>query len=465
MYYVQLKKMELVSQLEFHEFSMEKKNQKSIVLGGGISGKSAFSLLQKLGKNPVLVDAKDESAIKDTIGQAEIHLVQDEISGLVKSPGISPSHPWLLLAKERGIPIQSEIDLAKSQYKGLAIGITGTDGKSTTTSLTHHLISADFINSRLGGNIGKAFSDFALEDCSPIVLELSSYQLEDSENLHLDCSAILNLAPDHLERHGSIENYAKAKLKIIDLENPNHVFVTNHKTFQKLGLDSTHLLCKCKFFGEELGVDARIDEKNNRITTHHFSYSTEKFPLEGRHNLENLAVSILLAESIQASPISIQKQISTFHGLLHRFEKFHRSFSWTFVNDSKSTNSHSLLAWLKNFNPDNGHLILIMGGRPKGESMLPVVKLLVDIPSTIYIYGEASELWRQELSILSEKIHFKNTIADTIASIQKIWNSKRNNPSWVVLSPACASFDQFKNFEERGNFFKNLILNEFGNVE
>jgi UDP-N-acetylmuramoylalanine--D-glutamate ligase len=465
MYYVQLKKMELVSQLEFHEFSMEKKNQKSIVLGGGISGKSAFSLLQKLGKNPILVDAKDESAIKDTIGQAEIHLVQDEISGLVKSPGISPSHPWLLLAKERGIPIQSEIDLARSQFKGVIIGITGTDGKSTTTALTHHLIAADFAKSSFGGNIGKAFSDFALEDLSHAVLELSSYQLDDSANLKLNCSAILNIAPDHLERHGNMENYAKAKLRIVDLKNPNHVFITNKITFQKLGLDSINFTCQCKFFGDEEGIDARIDEKNNRIITNQFSYSTGKFPLEGRHNLENLATSILLAESIKANPISIQKQIATFSGLNHRFEKFLRSFSWTFVNDSKSTNSHSLLAWLKNFNPDNGHLILIMGGRPKGESMLPVVKLLEKIPSTIYIYGEASEIWKHDFLVLSDKIHYKNTITDTITSIHKIWNNKRNNPSWVVLSPACASFDQFKNFEERGNFFKNLILNEFGNVE
>lgn len=457
--------MEEVSQLEFNEISMEKTNLKSIVLGGGISGKASFGLLTRLGESPILVDAKDPQGILDSEEEATKILLSENIKTIVKSPGISPSHPWLVLARERGIPIQSEIDLARSKFFNKIIGITGTDGKSTTTALTHHLCLLDFPKAQLGGNIGRAFSEFADKDIPLAVLELSSYQLEDSLPLDLDASAILNLASDHLERHGSMQKYAIAKRRIIQESNPQHIFVSKRETIFNLELKLENLKCQVKLFGDDPGADAIIEAEQLRIRTKIANYSIQNFSLEGYHNLENLAASILLAESLGIQATNIQTQIESFQGLAHRFEKFMRSFGWTFVNDSKSTNVHSLMAWLKNFNPSSSNLILLMGGRSKSEDMTSVVTTLMKIPCHIYIFGEARVHWRKEFNILRDKVSFVEGMEEALVSIKSIWTKTKQENTWVVLSPACASFDQFKNFEERGKHFKDLSQILFSAVE
>jgi UDP-N-acetylmuramoylalanine--D-glutamate ligase len=457
--------MEEVSQLEFNENSMEKTNLKSIVLGGGISGKAAFDLLVRLGETPILVDAKDPQGVADTEEKARELLIPEATKSIIKSPGISPKHPWLVLARERGILIQSEIDLARSCFSGKIIGITGTDGKSTTTALTHHLTLIDYPKAQLGGNIGRAFSEFADKDYKLAVVELSSYQLEDSLPLDLDSSAILNLAPDHLERHGSMENYAFAKRRIIKENDPQHIFVSKLETIYKINLKLDQLNCEVKLFGTDPKHDAFIDIENLLIQTKQASYSIQKFSLEGFHNLENLAASILLAESIEIPSAHIQTQIETFQGLAHRFEKFMRSFGWTFVNDSKSTNVHSLMAWLQNFESQTTNLILLMGGRTKSEDMTPVVACLKNLPCQVYVYGEARTHWRKDFNLIREKVNFVESMEEALVSVKNIWSKTKQENTWVVLSPACASFDQFKNFEDRGLHFKELSQILFSAVE
>jgi UDP-N-acetylmuramoylalanine--D-glutamate ligase len=447
---------------------MEIQSKKTIVLGGGISGNSANHLLQSLSKPVILVDRSQ--GLEDSEENAREILDPTHVEEIIKSPGIYPSHPWLVLARERNIPIVSEIDLAHRYFTGKCIGITGTDGKSTTAALTQHLLKLDFNDVELGGNIGRAFSEFANSNSQLIVLELSSYQLEDSQPQKLVASAILNLAIDHLERHGCLENYAKAKLRIADLSNPDHVFVTNRKTLEQLELNPKKIACSVKLFGfadstSKNDLDASIDLTYLSIQTKSLLYDCKHFPLEGSHNLENLAASILLAESLGAKPESIQIQIRNFQGLAHRFEKFHQVRNWTFVNDSKSTNLHSLLAWLNNFIPTQGRLHLLLGGRTKQEPLDDLISIIPQLNIHVYLFGEAKTNWRKDFEFMGDTISYLDTMEDALTRIRMEFTHDPDSPSWVVLSPACSSFDQFKNFEDRGNQFKDIVYALFGRPE
>jgi UDP-N-acetylmuramoylalanine--D-glutamate ligase len=452
---------------------MESNPLKTVVLGGGISGLGAARLLKSENQSVILVDRKPElpkdlediSCLSDSEDLARIYLEPDKIREIIKSPGISPSHPWLVLARERGIGIRSELDLARGFYSGKLVGITGTDGKSTTTQLTHHLLLLDFPKSSVGGNIGKAFSEICKMDLDLIILECSSYQLEDSDQLDFDAAAILNLAPDHLERHGNMENYAQAKFRIVNTEKRDHVWITQDQVLPFLKINPNDLQCKTLLFGESSGSSAWIKPDIAMIQTKNSKYNTEKFRLPGFHNLQNLAAAILLAESVGGTPENIQTQIENFQGLAHRFEVFLESHAWTFINDSKSTNLHSLLAWLSNFQLESGNLHLLLGGRPKEESLKPLLEKLSDLPAQIYLFGEARVLWKKEFQFLGEKVHYLETMEEALIRIRSIWTKVPEYKSWVVLSPGCASFDQFKNFEDRGNQFKGLVKALFAGPE
>ncbi|WCL50489.1 UDP-N-acetylmuramoyl-L-alanine--D-glutamate ligase [Leptospira sp. GIMC2001] len=444
---------------------METEIKKSFVLGGGISGLAALNLLSQKGFSASLVDRSAENAVLDTEELASKLLKPEDVDKIVKSPGVSPSHPWLVLARERGISIISEIDLAKSFYKNRILGITGTDGKSTTTALTAHLLKTNYPTVVPGGNIGKAFSEICLSDHEMVVLELSSYQLEDSQSLNLESSAILNIAPDHLERHGNLENYIRAKVKIVDQNNPDHHLITKNDTWLQISPYLENCKCKIWKFGFDPDSDAFIYLEKKIIRTRNYEYSFHEFSLEGTHNYENLAAAILLAESMSADPESIADQIKTFQGLNHRFEKVLKANQWNFINDSKSTNLHSLLAWLENYDLKNGNLHLLLGGRPKGESMEHLVSILQKIPGHFYIYGEARTQWKKDFQILGNRVSYPETMTEALIQIRSLWTRDPESMNQVILSPACASFDQFKNFEERGNHFKSLITALFSGVE
>lgn len=198
----------------------------------------------------------------------------------------------------------------------------------------------------MGGNIGVPFIEFCQEKLDFAVLELSSYQLEDSGYLNPHISAFLNIAPDHLERHGTMENYLNAKSKIINRDSPDSIFVTNKRLIENLNLNSKDINGKYMLFGESNDCDAKILSEENKIITEKYIYSTQEFPLQGKHNLENLAASILICEASQCIPENIQSAISDFTGLLYRFQKIKTWKDVTFINDSKSTNIHSMLSGL-----------------------------------------------------------------------------------------------------------------------
>ncbi|TGL64602.1 UDP-N-acetylmuramoyl-L-alanine--D-glutamate ligase [Leptospira sarikeiensis] len=431
--------------------------QRVVVLGGGVSGTAALRLLKERQANAVLCNSQP---VPDSdvpfVGEDVILADLLPIALIVKSPGISPSHSVLSQASSLAIPVVSEVELARAFYSGKLIGVTGTDGKSTTTSLSTHLVSSDFPGATAGGNIGLAFSDFCLKPIPLAVLELSSYQLEDSGPLELNVSVILNLASDHLERHKNLDNYFAAKTRIVDSSNSQHTLVTSSKLYreriQKLGWS-----CKILVFGREVGNDAFISEEDRTIKTAKSVYDAKNFPLPGGHNLDNLAASILAAEAIGAKPENIQTLLGTFKGLPHRFQNAGKAAGISFINDSKSTNLHSMLAGLNTWKDKKG-TFLILGGRPKAEPLEPLRDFLNSGIGWVLLIGEARATWESIISpILGSHLITANNLEEGFAEIKTAVRSGRARVSSVIFSPACASFDLYKNFEERGEHFLRLV--------
>ncbi|EOQ95122.1 UDP-N-acetylmuramoyl-L-alanine--D-glutamate ligase [Leptospira wolbachii serovar Codice str. CDC] len=452
------------------------KFQKFLILGGGSSGDSSAKLLTSQGKQCLLADKFPEKA--NTLLYAEVlsdnhpQEVLEGIDCIIKSPGILPNHPILEVAKQRELPILSEICLARVFYKGPVVGITGTDGKSTTTALTYHILKSKFPNSRMGGNIGVPFTSFCLEPLDLVVLELSSYQLDDSPNLELTASAILNLASDHLERHKTMESYAEAKWKIQNLENPKHRSFVNPIFFQFLSQEmpkgkTLHLI------GENQEYFVSLEP--NQVYTPNHTYDASKFPLKGKHNLMNLCFAIALAETMGMEKEEIQNQFESFQGLPHRFNRIEGSGFQNqykeiqFINDSKSTNIHSMLSGIAGFKKGDG-LFLILGGIPKLEPIDLFLSRWKELECPIWVYGKAVEVWKKEFDATGLPVSYFPDLSALIKDLKtKIDFRMGNNanktatttPLSVIFSPAGASFDLYKNFEERGNHFESLVKENF----
>lgn len=435
------------------------------VLGGGISGESAGKLLKTLGFEVHLLDQKPNSNWDGWASTSvDTNPPEKKPDLLIKSPGILPWHP--ILKNLRDTLVLSEICLAKLFFKGTIIGITGTDGKSTTTALTAHLLAGTYPETKMGGNIGVPFSSFCREAKGPVVLELSSYQLEDSPPLDVKFSAITNLAEDHLERHGNMENYALAKWKIRS-DKKDSVCLTQSKFLKYMPKNSWEIASNLEFFAPPPRGSFWIEE--NKIRTTKFTYDASQFSLSGSHNLENLAFAIRLCELMAVSPDGIQNRINSFRGLPFRFETCPKE--WTkkypktkFINDSKATNFHSTLAGLGNPIP-NSQLFLILGGIPKKESLDPFFGWWQISKASLFVYGQASKDWKN--AIESFALTNQNLTYQLCENLdQVILNLKEqlipDKANLVIFSPACASFDQFKNFEERGSHFNSLIQGTFG---
>ncbi|MCW7481323.1 UDP-N-acetylmuramoyl-L-alanine--D-glutamate ligase [Leptospira kanakyensis] len=449
--------------------------QNFLVLGGGSSGDSSAKLLTSQGKICILADKFPEKANTSLYSKvlSDNH-PQETLEGIdciIKSPGILPDHPILEEARKKGLPILSEIGLARIFYKGPVIGITGTDGKSTTTALTYHILKSKFPNSKMGGNIGVPFTSFCLEPLDLVVLELSSYQLDDSPNLKLTASAILNLASDHLERHKTMEAYAKAKWKIQNLKDPIHKsFVSPN--FLNFLRDKISDHPNLKLIGENQNYFVSLEP--NQVHTPNHIYDASKFPLKGKHNLMNLCFAIALCETMGMDWKEIQNEFESFTGLPHRFRKIDSSGfqnqyrNIQFINDSKSTNLHSMLSGISGFKKDDG-LFLILGGIPKSEPIDPLINRWKELQSPIWVYGKAAEVWKLELDAVGLPVHYFPDLPSLLVQLKQTIDlelenneNPKNKTLSVIFSPAGASFDLYKNFEERGNHFEDLTKEIFG---
>ena len=407
-------------------------NKKIGILGLGISGSSALKSLEAGGSEVFVYDDNDKSShIKTNL----MKWPWKELDQIIVSPGISMEHPIIAKAKKLNIQINNEIDIfAKSKPKAKVIGVTGTNGKSTTSTLLEHIIKFHGYKVQVGGNIGKAAT--SLEDPGIkgyIILELSSFQLEICSYLKLDGAVILNITPDHIEWHGNLKNYYNAKIKISSLLKKNAPLVISSndnlskKASEKLNKSNNVL---------------RLDD-NDRKKTDLFKDSI--------HHKENIMGSIKLLSSLGMPENKSLLAINTFKGLPHRMEVISKKDKITFINDSKATNAEAVskaLGFFKN-------IFWIAGGLGKSNGIKGTLGHLKNVKKC-YLFGESKNDFFNELS---PKLNC--AIFETMEkALRAVFNEtlKSEEEITVLFSPGASSFDQFKNFEDRGNKFKELTF-------
>ena len=418
---------------------MKPKNMKDKtigILGLGISGKSVFKCLEAAGST---VYAYDDNTSSDLLVTNPNKWPWYELDQIIVSPGIPLTHPLIKKAKKLKIQINNEIDIfARSFPKAKVIGVTGTNGKSTTTSLLGHILSFNGFKVQVGGNIGKAAS--SLTDPGKdgfIVLELSSFQLETCNNLILDGAIILNITPDHIEWHGNLNNYYNSKIKIASFLKKNAPLI----------ISSNDNLCK------KATNDLRDNHNVININDHNkINHSSIKSLL---HYKENLIASSKILSFLGISENKSLIAVNTFKGLPHRMEFFLKKEKITFINDSKATNAEATLKALEYYK----NIFWIVGGVSKSGGIEPSLNYLGNVRKCFLIGESKNEFF----NTLNNKLEC--SISNTIEkALEEIFSETINlsEEITVLLSPAAASFDQFVNFEKRGQIFKKLVLKMWG---
>jgi UDP-N-acetylmuramoylalanine--D-glutamate ligase len=383
-------------------------------------------------------------------GQATF-LEQDLI---VLSPGVPAKLPQLELARSRGIPVWSEIELAWRFLRGKLIGITGSNGKTTTTSLAAHILKTAGIHTLVGGNIGVPLLALveSSTDSTVTVAEISSFQLETIAEFRPEVGVLLNLTPDHLDRHASFDEYARAKMRmfenqldrdaaVLNADDPEvtrrmptgpHIFWFSRK---KRVASGTFLRDGQIFFRTE-GAEVPLARR-------------DEIPLRGEHNVENVLAACAAAYLAGAEPAAISSGVKTFRGVEHRLEFVAEIGGVPFYNDSKATNVDASLKAIEAF---PGPLIVILGGKDKGAPYIPLREPLQQRARLVILIGEAGEKIASGLNGAVPLEH-----AGTLDHAVQIAADSARAGDTVLLAPACSSFDQFENYEHRGRVFKELV--------
>ena len=375
---------------------------------------------------------------------------------VVTSPGIMPSHPLPQKAKKLSLPVITDIDLFFSENPSLsnhAFGITGTNGKSTTTALLHHIFQNTNQQDKafLGGNIGTPILDLPVDNNAKYAIELSSYQLELSDRLNLFAAVLLNLTPDHLDRHGSMEQYCIEKMKIFDgCQNP---IICIDDSYTNDAYNTFKKKHNVKSISCTLKADYYVDDSGMLFIKEAPIASLTDMPLKGKHNWQNILAAFTLAHIAGISANLIIQAIKSFQGLQHRLQNVKKLNNVTFINDSKATNGEATEKAIKAYQ-DKG-IYIILGGRAKADGLKALHHLFHHIKKA-YLIGEAAHDFSETLK--DESV--PHTISHTLsAALKSAYQDalKVSDENVVLLSPSCASFDQFKNFEDRGDLFCQLV--------
>ncbi len=449
---------------------MELKNKSIMIFGMGISGKGVAHLLKNEGCVLTLydsnIDLDDETLLKelDLLGKAKVkkgELTKEDfkdIDILTLSPGISINAPYVQMAKKEGVHIIGEIEIAFLIKKGRLAAITGTNGKTTTTALTGEIFKAYFDKTYVVGNIGTSFASVANEtkDSDVIVAEISSFQLESIYDFHPEVSAVLNITPDHLDRHGSFENYAKTKMLIAKNQFPSEKCVINYddEYLRELANDITpevfYFSRKCVL---EKGIylvdddivynDGNKEEKIiNRYDMH----------LLGDHNVENVMAACAIGILFEIDITTISEVVKNFKAVEHRIEYVATKYGVKYYNDSKGTNTDAAARAVEAM---PSKTVLIAGGYDKGADFTDwILGFNGKIKDMILIGQTAQKIKECALKCGFTNIYMCNDLKEAVQKAKLL----ACEGECVLLSPACASWGQFKNYEQRGKMFKEFVL-------
>lgn len=439
-----------------------------VILGGGESGVGTAILGKKKGYEVFVSDfGKIKSNYKEVliingIAWEEEKHTEDLILNadvVMKSPGIPDKSPIVKKLLEKGIPIISEIEFAAPFTDATIIGITGSNGKTTTTMLTHHLLKSAGLNVGLGGNIGKSFAwQIADNKYDSYVLELSSFQLDGIKNFKPHIAIITNISPDHLDRYDyKYENYIDSKFRITmnqteddyliydaDDEAINNWFKT-HTTKAKLIPFSLN-----KIFSE--GAYIKNNKMEVKISQEEFTMDTEHIALEGKHNMKNAMAATSVAKLMQIRKATIRESLSNFQGVEHRLEKVLKIQNVQYINDSKATNVNATFFALDSMNTPT---VWIVGGVDKGNDYNELMSLVREKVKAIICLGVDNKKIIDAFGNVVDMMIEVTNMNDAVRMAQRL--SEKGDT--VLLSPACASFDLFENYEDRGIQFKQAVKN------
>lgn len=439
---------------------------KIVILGGGESGVGSAILAKAKGFDVFLSDYhplkdkyKDELlshgiSYEEGKHSEEIILSAKEI---IKSPGIPNNVPIIQKAINSNIPILSEMEFAKRYTTAKMICITGSNGKTTTSSLVYHILKSAGLNVGLGGNIGKSFArQVAEEDYDYYVLELSSFQLENMYTFKADIAILLNITPDHLDRYDhDMSKYIAAKMRITQnqTENDALIFWEEDPIISNEINRLTTRVQRYSFAEHKTGHVAAYSENDMiYINTPESSFSMQQqlLALTGTHNLYNSLASGIAAKLLEISDESLRKSLSDFKGVEHRLEKVAKVRGVQFINDSKATNVNS--CWYA-LNSIQGKIVLILGGTDKGNDYTEIEKLVTEkCKALVYLGVDNRKLHQFFDSKISKTVDTKSMEE----AVKSAYNLAEEGDT-VLLSPCCASFDLFDNYEDRGRQFKEQV--------
>lgn len=439
---------------------------KIVILGGGESGFGAAYLAKSKGFE---VFVSDKGKIKDKYKtlleenkieyEEESHDEERVLSAdwVVKSPGIPKKAEIINKIKQKGIRLSSEIEFASEFTEAKIIAITGSNGKTTTTSLIYHILKNDGLNVGLGGNIGMSFAkQVAEEKYDYYVLEISSFQLDDIQNFRPYISMLLNLSPDHLDQYNyNYEEYALAKFRIAENQENDNFFIYNkddemsRKLLEKLEIKAKILPFSLK---EEVKEGAYATEDQIFIKLkEEFSIKTEELSLKGKHNIANSLAASIAGKILNISNESIRNSLMNFQAVEHRLEEFAEINGVKYINDSKATNVNATYYALESMKTPT---IWIVGGVDKGNDYTEIEDLVKRKVKAIICLGLDNE---KIINFFRDK---KDLIYDTsnLEECVKIAKNIAEKGDTVLLSPCCASFDLFSSYEDRGRKFKEEVL-------
>ncbi len=445
---------------------MEIKGKKISIIGAVRSGIGAAKLIQKLGGFPFVSDSGSETKLKDSIKKLKELKIDFEIGNhsekvfdcdlMIISPGVPSDAEILKKAREKKIQMISEIELAASFCKGNIIAITGTNGKTTTTSLCTHVFNNCSLKTYEAGNIGTAFSEIALDvkENEFVSLEVSSFQLDLIDKFKPKVAVILNITPDHLNRYeNKFENYINSKLRVYKNQDKNDFLILNYD-------DATLNDSIKKFDSQNFYYSLSSDQangcslKNEKIIFKKedkklFECAISDINLKGEHNISNAMAVVTVAKLFNADNNKIKEALSSFKGVEHRLELVRVINGVKYINDSKATNVDSVWYALRSFDEP---IFLILGGQDKGNDYNKIKDLVKNKVIKIYAIGSSADKVFNFFHTFI-KVEIKHSLEEVIHAAN---NEARQNEV-VLLSPACASFDMFDNYEHRGKVFKEEV--------
>jgi UDP-N-acetylmuramoylalanine--D-glutamate ligase len=447
---------------------MQVEDKKIIVIGMGKTGIATAGFLGRRGAGVTVMDEKPPhqwgEAFQQIAGEPWLSMggyndmkVLEGVSMIVPSPGIPPDNPLLVEALMRHIPVISEIELAYRFIKVPMVAVAGTNGKTTTATLLGNILQYSGKKVFVGGNIGNPLIDYFETDQKDdfVVAEISSFQLQWIEKFRPFIAILLNITRDHVNYHGSFDGYRRAKARIFSRQTSQDYAILNAADKEQDEM-TERIGARTYQFSAQATLPEGIYVENNNMVLQISGSGPEKYPVDsislpGTHNVENVMASIIAARLCGCSQQDIIKAVTAFRGLPHRIEFAGEKKSVKFYDDSKGTNVGSVLRALETFSHP---VVLLLGGRDKDGDFETLRPLLKTKARMIFVFGEAREriasLIGKDVPVLKAP-----TLKEAVENAYK--NAEPGDV--VLLSPGCASFDEFANYRERGNYFKDVVRN------